>query len=336
MPVASMEALQEKLASGKGIAALLLLGSDTFLRNRLRALLIERLVPEAARAWAVFRHSADDVSLQDVLLNAQSPPMLAQRQVVFVEEASEWERLGDKAREEMVEAFEKYLKDPAPFTVLVFEAEQLDQRMKFSKLLAENAVVVELSLGTESGAPLVLQMAQDLGASLDERGAEQLLDLVNNDLASAQIELEKLATYTGKRRITEEDIDTLVISSKRYDVWQLADILAMRKRDRAMVFLDNLLRHGEQPPALVGALAWMYRKLLEAQELPSHSGGWQAARQLNMRGNTAELAIRQSRKISRKQLLDGLLALGEADSRLKKGKIDQRAVMEFLVARLTA
>jgi DNA polymerase III delta subunit len=163
-----------------------------------------------------------------------------------------------------------------------------------------------------------------------------LIDLVNNNLARARTELGKLATFAGKRRITAQDIDALVISSKRYDVWQLADILALRKRDRAMLFLDNLLRNGEQPPALVGAMAWMYRKLLEAQELPTGSGGWQVARQLGMRPDTADQAIRQSRKIPRKQLLDGLEALGEADSRLKKGKIDQRAVMEFLVARLTA
>jgi len=336
MAEVSLEQFQKKLENGAGVTAVLLLGGDTFLRDTLRALLVEKFVPESARAWAVSRHSAKEVSVDDVLQNAQSLPMLAPRQVVFVEEAEAWERLGEDAREELVESLEKYFKDPAPFTVLVFEAAQLDQRMKFAKLLGERALVVKLTLGDESGAPFVMQMAREMGAKLDTECAEELLDLVNNDLARARTELEKLATYAGQRAITAEDLDALVISSKRYDVWQLADILALRKRDRAMLFLDNLLRNGEQPPALVGAMAWMYRKLLEAQELPAQSGGWQAARQLGMRGDTAEQAIRQSRKIPRKQLLDGLEALGEADSRLKKGKIDQRAVMEFLVARLTA
>jgi DNA polymerase-3 subunit delta len=335
MAEVSLEQFRKRLENGMGVTAVLLLGSDTFLRDTLRALLVEKFVPEAARAWAVSRLSAKDNSVDDVLQNAQSLPMLAPRQVVFVEEAEAWERLGEDAREELVESLEKYFKDPAPFTVLVFEAAQLDQRMKFSKLLGERALVVKLTLGDESGAPFVMQMAREMGAKLDTECAEELLDLVGNDLARARTELEKLATYAGKRAITAEDLDALVISSKRYDVWQLADILALRKRDRAMLFLDNLLRNGEQPPALVGAMAWMYRKLLEAQELPAQSGGWQAARQLGMRGDTAELAVRQSRKIPRKQLLDGLAALGEADSRLKKGKIDQRAVMEFLVARLT-
>lgn len=336
MPEASLEQFRKKLESGAAVPAVLLLGSDTFLRDTLRALLVETFVPEAARAWAVSRHAAKEASVHDIVQNAQSLPMLAPRQVVFVEEAEAWEGLGEAAREETVAALAAYFKDPAPFTILVFEAAQLDQRMKFAKLLGERALVVKLSLGEESGAPFVMQMAKDLGAKLDAACAEELLDLVNNDLSRARSELEKLAAYAGKRAITEGDLDALVISSKRYDVWQLADILALRKRDRAMVFLDNLLRHGEQPPALVGAMAWMYRKLLEAQELSPHSQGWQIARQLGMRPDTAEQALRQSRKIPRQQLLDGLAALGEADNRLKKGKIDQRAVMEFLVARLTA
>ncbi len=332
----SLEELQKKLESGKSVPAVLLLGTDSFLRGKLRALLIAKLVPEAARDWAVQRLSAKDASTHDILQTAQSMPMMSPRQVIFVEEADAWEGLREESREELVDTLDNYFKDPAPFTTLVFEAKKLDARMKLCKVLSAKALVMALELGEESGAPLVLEMARELGADFDEACAAQLLDVVNNDLARAHMELEKLATFAGKRRITPADIDALVISSKRYDVWQLADILAQRKRDRAMTFLDNLLRNGEPPPALVGALAWMYRKLLEAQELSPHTQGWQAARQLGMRPDTAEQAVRQSHKIPRPQLLEGLAALGEADNRLKKGKTDQRAVMEFLVARLTA
>ena len=52
--------------------------------------------------------------------------------------------------------------------------------------------------------------------------------------------------------------------------------------------------------------------------------------------NTAEMAVRQSRKFPRTQLSTGLVALYEADSRLKSGGASQRAVMEFLVSRLAS
>jgi len=46
------------------------------------------------------------------------------------------------------------------------------------------------------------------------------------------------------------------------------------------------------------------------------------------------MAVRQAQKIPRRQLVRGLQALYEADSRLKSGTKDDRAVMEFLVAQL--
>ena len=170
---------------------------------------------------------------------------------------------------------------------------------------------------------------------MDKDTAEVLADLCNADLAAIRIEIEKLATYVGPGQpIRRADVDALVVSEKKYSVWELADMLAAGQRAKALVFLDSLLREGEAPPALVGAMAWMYRKLLEAKELGPHASGYQAAARLSMRPAAAEMAVRQAQKIPRQQLVDGLRALYDADSRLKSGAKDHRAVMEFLVAQL--
>jgi DNA polymerase III delta subunit len=54
-----------------------------------------------------------------------------------------------------------------------------------------------------------------------------------------------------------------------------------------------------------------------------------------MRPEQAELALRSAQKIPKPRLLDGLRALQKADDRLKSGKADVHAVMEFLVVELT-
>jgi DNA polymerase-3 subunit delta len=180
-------------------------------------------------------------------------------------------------------------------------------------------------------------MAKERGASLEADAAEELADLCNGDLSAVQSEIEKLATYAGPGiPIRRADVTALVVSEKKYSVWELAEVLASRDRSRAFTFLDNLLREGEQPPALVGAMAWMFRKLIEAQELGAHATEYQAASRLGMRVGTAKLALQQARKISRGQLVEGLRALYEADNQLKSGSGNDRAVMEFLLARLTA
>ena len=178
---------------------------------------------------------------------------------------------------------------------------------------------MELTIGGESAAALATQMAKDLGAEIDREAAALLADILNGEPARIRIELEKLATYahrtrTGSPRPTWKLSwwpRARIPSGSLRTCWQAANASA------ALAFLDNLLREGEQPAGIVGALAWMYRKLIEARDLPAHTNGFQAARQLGMRPDAAEAAVRQAHRIPKKELLAGLAALAEADSQLK-------------------
>jgi len=78
--------------------------------------------------------------------------------------------------------------------------------------------------------------------------------------------------------IGRADISALVISEKKTTVWELADMLASRQSKKAQEFLDRLLRDGEAPLEMLGAITWMYRKVMEASELKGVINGWQAAR----------------------------------------------------------
>src|SRR5207245_229453 len=145
------------------------------------------------------------------------------------------------------------------FSVLVFEASHLDQRMRLAKMFAEKTLVVAVELAADPAqrarlaGPLALEMAKELGVALDSEAAEELSEILNGELAAIRTELEKLAAYVGERkRIEIADVELLVVSAKKYSVWDLAEILAARQPARALVFLDSLLREGEAPPALLG------------------------------------------------------------------------------------
>ena len=332
----------ERLGKGQAEAALLLLGDEPYLRDRCRAELIEKYVPEAARTWAVSRFSAKRGETQAALEQAQTLPMLSPQQVVFLEEAEAIEKLGEKNREETVVTIEAYLENPAPFTVLVLEAAGLDQRMKLAKLLADKALVVDVG-GSEDAEQriavavgLAKTLAKEQGIEFEKGAAEDLAEFVSGDLMRLKMEVEKLTTYAAERKsVRREDVAALVISEKTTTVWELADLLATRQPKKALEFLERLLREGEEPPMMVGAMAWMYRKLMEASELRGVTNGYQAARALGMRPEQAQIALESTRKISRERLVDGLKALREADDRLKGGAGEKRFVMEMLVWQLS-
>jgi DNA polymerase III delta subunit len=340
MAAASPETLIERLRAGKPPAAVVLLGNDSYLRELCRNKIIDASVPEAVRDWAIARLSTREAGWDEILGRASTLPMLAPRQVILVDAAESVERLGEESRDEILKALADYFASPAPFTLLVLEAEALDRRQKYFKLLSEKALVVELTIGEESAAALAAQMARDLGAEIDHGAAALLAEILNGEPARMHVELEKLAAYVhgpqGRGRISPSDVETLVVAARRNTVWQLADMLVSRNRAGALEFLDNLMREGEEPAGIVGALAWTYRKLIEARELPSHTAGYQAARQLGMRPEAAEAAVRQSHRVAKSELLAGLAALAEADSEFKSRNPDPRATMEFLIARLTS
>src|SRR5437667_12259979 len=190
----SQKELLARLEKGKPIPAILLLGEEPYLRDACRAQLVEKFVPEAVGAWAVSRYSANRGETQAALEQAQTLPMLARLQIVFLEDAEAIEKFGEKNREEAVARLEAYLEDPAPFTVLVLEATGLDQRMKLGKLLAEKTLVVDCGLGEKveerlsSATALARGMAKEEDVECEKSAAEDSAELVAADLMRLKTE----------------------------------------------------------------------------------------------------------------------------------------------------
>lgn len=312
------------VAAHKPIPAVALIGTDPYLRELCRNAIIDAFSDPASRDWNLSRISARDAGWDDVFDRARTLPMLSKCQVLIVEDVHSIERLGDESRDRIVKSLEQYIASPAEFTVLVFEADALDGRQKFAKLLFEKAFTVELKITPESSVPLAMQMARGFGAELDQPGALLLADAVNAEPARMRIELEKLATYIGPGgRISKADVERLVVAARKNTVWQLADLIAARNSEGALKLLENLLREGEPAPMIVGALAFRYRVLIDG-------GGPNFSYSRQFGGASATGAQGSSKR----RLLEGLVALAEADSELKSSNPDPRATLEFLIARL--
>ncbi|HEY6467294.1 MAG TPA: DNA polymerase III subunit delta [Candidatus Acidoferrales bacterium] len=325
----------EQITKGKPVPAIVLQGSDSYLLDMCRKKIVDAYVPENLRDWAISRISVRESGWQEVVSRARMLPMLAQRQVIFVEDVSSIDRMGEKGRDEIVKLFTDYFVEPVPFTVLVFEAKSLDARLKFTKLLVDKALIVELEITSEAAGALAEQMAAELGAKIDRLAAAHLADIVNGEPARIRMEIEKLASYArGTSGITLKDVQALVIAERRNEVWDLTAMLAGGQRERAFDLLENLLREGEAAPMIVGAMAGTFRKLIEAKELPVTTNKFQAAQRLRMPADAAEVALRNAHRMHKKRLLVALSTLADADSQLKSSNPDPRALLEFLLVKL--
>jgi DNA polymerase-3 subunit delta len=331
----SPERFLDQISKGKPVPAIVLQGSDSYLLDMCRKKIADAYVPDGMRDWALTRMSARESGWDEVVGRAKMLPMLASRQVIFVEDVASVERMSEKGRDEVVAMLSAYLDEPAPFTVLVLEAKSLDARLKFSKLLADKALVVELEVTKDAAAVLAEQMAAELGTKIERLAAAHLAEIVNGEPARIRMEIEKLAAYAqGNAAITLKDVQTLVVSEPKNKVWDLTDMLAGGRRDAALNLLENLIREGEQPAMIVGALAGTYRRLIEARDLPVTTNKFQAAQRLRMPPDAAEIALLNAHRMPKKRLLNALVALADADSQLKSSNPDPRAFLEFLLVTL--
>lgn len=137
MPNLSPEKLLEKLAKGKPVGAIVLEGTDPYLRDMCRGKIIDSYVPEPMRDWALARISVRGGDWSELFQRAETMPMLAPCQVVLIDGAETIQGRakggdagdaddddggsGDDPRKDTLKAFADYLEKPAPFTVLVFE-----------------------------------------------------------------------------------------------------------------------------------------------------------------------------------------------------------------------
>jgi hypothetical protein len=66
----SPEQLLVRLAKGKPVPGILLLGNESYLRELCRRKISDAYVPEGVRDWGITRYSADDDSISTILSQA--------------------------------------------------------------------------------------------------------------------------------------------------------------------------------------------------------------------------------------------------------------------------
>jgi DNA polymerase-3 subunit delta len=254
--------LQQALVRGQIDPVYLFEGPESFFHEEgIRLLERAALPPDAG---GINRHVVDgrEADLQELLDLAATYPMGAGRRLILVRRAS-----GLKA--ESVDPLKAYLERPSASTCLIFSDTEFDARRSVYKALAAAATRVDC-------APLrdVAQVAAWVRDRLKARSfglspelAEAIaVGLSGAGLARIDSEMEKLMAAIGAPRPVEPgDLGILADVPRVGSAFQVA-LLALRgDRGPALRSVRDLLQSGEEPPMMLGAIAWYLRAALKAR-----------------------------------------------------------------------
>lgn len=167
------------------------------------------------------------------------------------------------------------------------------------------------------------------GLEPDAEAARILAERVEGNLLAAQQEIDKLALLLQPGPIDAATLANAVVSSARYDVFQLSDAALRGDAGRALRVLDGLRSEGVEPTLVLWAMSREIRALwrrLADDAAGRAPPGWQ-------RPNPAlDLAVGRARQLPMRELIQQAV---EVDRTIKgRAKGDAWDALERLVSRL--
>ena len=173
-----------------------------------------------------------------------------------------WAEGAENLPEEAVSRLREVL---APGLVtLVLQARELSQGAPLYRLADEIGAVVPLALRKGPGRfmDLLSERLSAEGRHMDRSTAEYFLALVGEDYLHFRNELEKLLLYTaGRRTITREDVEAVVVPPEEAEIFRLAETALTEGPEAARTILRRLLDRGESPVLILGHLAAYFKRL---------------------------------------------------------------------------
>jgi DNA polymerase-3 subunit delta len=147
--------------------------------------------------------------------------------------------------------------------------EKIDQRKKFFAELKKRDALVEFKRPYENQLPaFIRQEAEARGKRMDSDAAAMLAALSGSGLRELSSQVDKLCAFVGEReRITARDVKEAGSDTRIDSVFEFPNALGSRDIPRALRVLTTILRDGESPIMLVGAIARHFRQLWSIRQL---------------------------------------------------------------------
>ena len=292
-----------------------IVGEDTYLAEEaLEGILAAAIGDDRQEALQALY--GDEKKWEQILGAARTGSLFVSRRAIVVRRADQLK--GDD------EAVADYAADPAPDVTLVLVAARPDRRRNPWKKLLPKIIVHDAS--PKKGRALRAHVEEELrrrGLSFAPDALNELVAEVGQDLRRLMGEVDKLEAFAGGRKdISADDVAAVLGRGLGQPLYLLSDAFASRDVSASLELVERLLGDGEEGLRILSTLHRSLRQvrgalaMREARAPRAEIG----ARLLppNMQFKLDAL-VDASRRWSEADLRRGLVALGRADRRMKRG-----------------
>ncbi|RRR66992.1 MAG: DNA polymerase III subunit delta [Candidatus Viridilinea halotolerans] len=305
-------------------------GPDELMRSEALAVLCNT-IPADVADLNITRLEGRRLKLETLAAACEAMPFLAERRLVIVNDALKQTKAG-KEREDLRAYMDRV---PAWCDLIFVEREEVDRRsILFTHLKKAGTLREFLPLEGSDLHHWLAERAQRCVAKLEPAASRRLVELVGSDTRALATELQKLATYVGRKgTIKPATVDLLVEDGQEQNLFSFIDHLAARRLGPALQGAHALLEDGQAPTYVLFMLARQVRILIGVQALSSQRMRPEAmAAELGQKPFVIRKAQEQARGFKAGELTRIHARLLELDIATKTGRIQSETALELFVA----
>ena len=230
---AALKTLRDALKRGTFDGAYYVCGEDDFQKDDAVKQLVEAAVEPSMRDFNMEVLRAQEVDSKSLDAALSALPMLADRRIVVVRDASALKKDARKV-------LDRYLAKPSPDVLLILvEASGGKTDKDFSK----NTTSLEFEYLTADRIPrwITHYAATHFHKQVSPEAADLLQNAVGTDLNLLVAELDKLASYSHGRDIEEADVAAIVGVRRGETMADFLDAVASRNVSKALELVPQIL-----------------------------------------------------------------------------------------------
>ena len=237
---------------------------------------------------------------------------------------------------------ESYIKDVSEFSYLIisFTSEDKEPKKSLAELLVEKGY---LFFFDDPNANVlvkwVIAETAARGKVMDEAVASDFVDMVGNDRAMINMQLEKILTFLGDRKeVHLEDVESQVVETREDTIFMLADALIEKDRVKALTILKNLMSQMDAPEEAIQTLGYInkfYNSLMMLQGLrESGASDYEIARRIGTHHFFLPKYFDARARYNDVELANAIWAIHQTDFAFKTGGGDPEMLMNLLIAKI--
>lgn len=263
-----------------------------------------------------------------------SPAIMSEKKLLIVKRFPGFKKKSDEGNSKK-DSIVDYLKDIPEYVHIIFAEDEVNKRSKLYGCIEKNGLIVEFAYQTkEMLVNWIAKIFKEHGKLINKDAAGYLIENIDSDMQSVLNECMKLVDYTGERNLViVEDIDEISTKSLSSKVFEMMDCIGQKNLQEAFLKLNDMISLKEPIIKILVLLARHVRILLQVK-MAQEDGLSPNVISQKLGVGFINKYLSQSRNFKVEKLKIALNSCAGADLEIKTKGVDDRIVLEKLIAEI--